>query len=165
MFDFDLEYIKDSLDRINLESLLPDLSNIASSVLTFTRWAMLLGPLVILVLGVLYLIAAPKEANYTIGYRCFFGMGSVQAWRFTQRLAGIVWAALGLILAIIAMVNVGKLVETELMDSMFLAGKFILGQAATVFVSVLCINAVVFARYDRKGIRRASWKELLGRDE
>ena len=98
-------------------------------------------------------------------YRCFFGMGSVQAWRFTQRLAGIVWAALGLILAIIAMVNVGKLVETELMDSMFLAGKFILGQAATVFVSVLCINAVVFARYDRKGIRRASWKELLGRDE
>jgi hypothetical protein len=72
---------------------------------------------------------------------------------------------LGLILAIIAMVNVGKLVETELMDSMFLAGKFILGQAATVFVSVLCINAVVFARYDRKGIRRASWKELLGRDE
>jgi hypothetical protein len=92
-------------------------------------------------------------------------MGSVQAWRFTQRLAGIVWAALGLILAIVAMVNVGKLVETELMDSMFLAGKFILGQAATVFVSVLCINAVVFARYDRKGIRRASWKELLGRDE
>jgi hypothetical protein len=92
-------------------------------------------------------------------------MGSVQAWRFTQRLAGIVWAALGLILSIIAMVNVGKLVETELMDSMFLAGKFILGQAATVFVSVLCINAVVFARYDRKGIRRASWKELLGRDE
>ena len=165
MFDFDLENIKDSLDRINLESLLPDLSNFASSVLTFTRWAMLLGPLVILVLGVLYLIAAPKEANYTTGYRCFFGMGSVQAWRFTQRLAGIVWAALGLILSIIAMVNVGKLVETELMDSMFLAGKFILGQAATVFVSVLCINAVVFARYDRKGIRRASWKELLGRDE
>lgn len=165
MFDFDLENIKDSLDRIKLESLLPDLSNFASSVLTFTRWAMLLGPLVILVLGVLYLIAAPKEANYTTGYRCFFGMGSVQAWRFTQRLAGIVWAALGLILAIIAMVNVGKLVETELMDSMFLAGKFILGQAATVFVSALCINAVVFARYDRKGIRRASWKELLGRDE
>ena len=165
MFDFDLENIKDSLDRINLESLLPDLSNFASSVLTFTRWAMLLGPLVILILGVLYLIAAPKEANYTTGYRCFFGMGSVQAWRFTQRLAGIVWAALGLILSIIAMVNVGKLVETELMDSMFLAGKFILGQAATVFVSVLCINAVVFARYDRKGIRRASWKELLGRDE
>ena len=51
MFEFDLENIKDSLDRINLESLLPDLSNFEASVLTLTRWAMLLGPLVILALG------------------------------------------------------------------------------------------------------------------
>ena len=165
MFDFDLENIKDSLDRINLESLLPDLSNFASSVLTFTRWSMLLGPLVILALGIYYMLAAPKEANYTTGYRCFFGMGSVQAWRFTQRLAGIVWSVLGLILGAVAMLNVGKLVETELMDSMFLAGKHILGQAAVVLFSVLCINVIVFARYDHKGIRRPSWKELLGRDE
>ena len=165
MFDFDLENIKDSLDRINLESLLPDLSNFESSVLTFTRWAMVLGPLVVLALGVYYFAAAPREANYTTGYRCFFGMGSVQAWRFTQRLAGVAWTVLGLVLAIIAVANLDALAQVELMDAMFLAGKYILRQAVTVFVSVLCINVIVFARYDRKGIRRASWRELLGRDE
>ena len=68
-------------------------------------------------------------------------------------------------LAIIAVANVDALAEVELMDAMFLAGKYILRQAVTVLISVLCINIVVFARYDRKGIRRASWKELLGRDE
>ena len=92
-------------------------------------------------------------------------MGSVQAWKFTQRLAGSVWMVLGLVLAVIAALNVGKLYEMELMDAMFLAGKYIIGQAATVFVSVICINPLVFVRYDRKGIRRATWKELLGRDD
>ena len=38
-FDFDLENIKDSLDRIKLDSLLPDLSNFESSVLSITRLA------------------------------------------------------------------------------------------------------------------------------
>lgn len=164
-FDFDLENIKDSLDKIKLENLLPDLSNFEASVLSLTRLAMIIGPLVLLGLGIYYLVAAPKEANYTTGYRCWFGMGSVQAWQFTQRLAGTAWLIMGLVLAVIAAANVGELMELELMDAMFLAGKYIIRQALTVFISVICINIVVFARYDRKGIRRASWRELLGRDE
>lgn len=164
-FEFDLENIKDSLDSIKLENLLPDLSNFESSVLSLTRLAMILGPLVLLGLGVYYLAAAPKEANYTTGYRTWFGMGSVQAWRFTQRLAGSAWMVLGLVLAVIAAANVGQLNELELMDAMFLAGKYIIRQAVVVLVSVVCINMIVFVRYDRKGIRRASWKELLGKDD
>ena len=164
-FDFDLENIKDSLDKIKLENLLPDLSNFEASVLSLTRLAMIIGPLVLLGLGIYYLVAAPKDANYTTGYRCWFGMGSVQAWQFTQRLAGTAWLIMGLVLAVIAAANVGELMELELMDAMFLAGKYIIRQALTVFISVICINIVVFARYDRKGIRRASWRELLGRDE
>lgn len=164
-FEFDWENIKDSLDSIKLENLLPDLSNFESSVLSLTRLAMILGPLVLLGLGVYYFAAAPKEANYTTGYRCWFGMGSVQAWRFTQRLAGGAWMVLGLVLAVIAAANVGKLNELELMDAMFLAGKYIIRQAVSVLISVVCINIIVFVRYDRKGYRRASWKELLGKDE
>ncbi len=162
---FDLENIKDSLDNINLENLLPDLSNLESTVLTFTRWALLLGPLVLLGLGIYYFLAAPKEANHTSGYRCWFGMGSVQAWRFTQRLAGMVWAALGLILVVVALIAVGSLGGRELMDALLLAGKHIFAQVILVLLSVLGINGVVFARYDAKGMRRATWKELLGREK
>ena len=162
---FDLENIKDSLDNISLDKLLPDLSNFESSVLSLARLAMLLGPLVLLGLGVFYLVASPKEANYTTGYRTWFGMGSVQAWQYTQRLAGTVWMVLGLILAAIAALNVGNLFEVELMDALFLAGKYIVQQAVIVLISVICINLLVCIRYDRKGIRRATWKELLGKDE
>ena len=151
MFDFDLENIKDSLDRINLESLLPDLSNFASSVLTFTRWAMLLGPLVILVLGVLYLIAAPKEANYTIGYRCFFGMGSVQAWRFTQRLAGIGFAGLGLVLGIIAVLRSGTIAALPADRMVWYAARLLLWQAGLALVLNVGIWLTTFFVFDSKG--------------
>ncbi len=163
-FDFDLENIKDSLDSIKLENLLPDLHNFESSVLSLARLALILGPLVLLGLGIYYFSAAPKEANHTAGYRCWFGMGSVQAWRFTQRLAGSVWTVLGLILTIVAAVQAGSLAELELMDALFATGRHIFRQAVAVLLSAIAINVVVFARYDRKGARRASWQELLGRD-
>ena len=47
------------------------------------------------------LFFTPREANHYIGYRCYFGMGSVQAWRFTQRFAGLVFGILGLVLTVV----------------------------------------------------------------
>ncbi len=164
-FDIDLNNIKDWLDSIQLENLLPDLHNFESGVLSATRLALLLGPLVVLGLGVFYLTAAPGEANHTVGYRCWFGMGSVRAWRFTQKLAGGIFILLGLILSVLAAVRAASLNELELMDAMLLTGKSILRQAVAVFAAVVCINGIVFARFDRKGERRASWRELLGRDD
>lgn len=164
-FNIDLNNIKDWLDSIQLENLLPDLTNFESSVLSATRLALLLGPLVVLGLGVLYLTAAPKEANHTVGYRCWFGMGSVQAWQFTQKLAGGIFLLLGLVLAVVAAGRAASLAQLELMDALLAAGKQLVRQAVAVLIAVVCINVAVFARYDRKGERRASWRELLGRDD
>ena len=50
-----------------------------------------------IIMGLLYFFAAPKEANHHFGYRCYFGMGSELAWRFTQRLSGIVLGVLGVL--------------------------------------------------------------------
>ena len=158
-FDFDLENIKDSLDRINLESLLPDLSNFEASVLTFTRWAMLLGPLVILALGVFYFLAAPKEANYTTGYRCFFGMGSVQAWRFTQRVAGILFGALGLILTVVMLFVSGGFAGMAVMDMVWKAVTCLIWEAVLVILATLAVNFTAFRVFDRNGEIRPGKKK------
>lgn len=158
-----IENIKQLMDDFDLGALLPNLENFGSFAMLLTRLAVLVGPLVLLILGVYFLLLPPKEANYSAGYRCFFGMGSLQAWRFTQRLAGMVWGALGLVMAIVMAVKTGSFADMEIMDAMFQAGKLLLWEIGLTLVSVLGINITAAALFDRNGNRRATWKELLGK--
>ena len=88
----DIESIKEIMDAFDPASLLPELGEIFTVITSVCRIAVMVGPIILLILGLAYLFLAPKEANYYFGYRCYFGMGSVEAWRFSQRLAGAVWA-------------------------------------------------------------------------
>ena len=94
----DIASIKSVMDGFDPASLLPDLSKVFGSLVGVCRVAVMIGPVIALILGLAYLFLAPKEANYYFGYRCYFGMGSVRAWRFTQRIAGMILGGLGLIL-------------------------------------------------------------------
>ena len=91
----DIASIKSVMDGFDPASLLPDLSKVFGSLVGVCRVAVMIGPIITLILGLAYLFLAPKEANYYFGYRCYFGMGSVRAWRFTQRLAGVCLGGLG----------------------------------------------------------------------
>ena len=97
----DIESIKQILDGFDPASLLPDLTSVFGILTTLCRIAVLVGPIVLLALGLAYLFLSPKEANYHFGYRCYYGMGSVQAWRYTQRLAGILLGGTGLVLTLV----------------------------------------------------------------
>ena len=154
-----IEDLKSLMDAFDPASLLPELDSVLDVVLYAVRLATLLGPVVLLVLGVGYLIFAPKEANYYFGYRCTFGMGSVEAWRFTQRLAGIIWTLLGLGLTGAMVLFSGKLMEMEVYDAVWTAAKYVLWEIGLVAVSCLFINTVVMGQftYDgeyRKDLRR-----------
>ena len=154
------ELLRDFSLETLLEDLLPELAPLLEKSAFWARLLMLAGPFVILAMGLYYFLNAPKEANYRSGYRCFFGMGSVEAWRFTQRLAGGVWSVLGLGLAI-WMASAGqKLADLELMDAMLQMAVYIFWQAMALLASRLLINGLVFLRYDAKGNRRYTWAEL-----
>ena len=73
----------------------PDTGALIEKSTAIAKVLVIAGPVIMLVLGLLYLFAAPKEANHHFGYRCYFGMGSEEAWQFTQRIAGITWIVLG----------------------------------------------------------------------
>ena len=149
------EDIKVLMDNFDPATLLPDLSSMTGIVATVTRLAVLAGPIVLLIMGLLYFFAAPKEANYRFGYRCYFGMGSEEAWRFTQRVAGILWAALGLVLSLLMLFITGGYGSKEIVDVIGSGLKCLIWEVVLTALSCLAINAAVMLRYDRKGLRRS----------
>ena len=116
-----IDDFKTLMDEFDPASLLPELDTLVGKIALVARIAVLVGPLLLVVMGLLYMFAAPKEANYHFGYRCYYGMGSDSAWRFTQRIAGLVFSALGLILGIVMLVVSGSFSRMETVDLLWRA--------------------------------------------
>ena len=155
----DIESIKSLMDGFDPAALLPDLSDLFGSLATLCRFAVMIGPVVLLILGLAYLFLAPREANYYFGYRCYFGMGSVQAWRFTQRMAGMLFGGVGLILTIVMYVISGSFAEMEVTDMVWKAAGCLVWQAGLALVLTFLVNFLAFFFFDAKGGPRRRKKE------
>ena len=155
----DIESIKSLMDGFDPAALLPDLSDLFGSLATLCRFAVMIGPVVLLVLGLAYLFLSPKEANYYFGYRCYFGMGSVQAWRFTQRIAGMLFGGVGLILTIVMFLISGGFAEMEVTDMVWKAAGCLAWQAIIAIVLTLLVNFLAFFFFDAKGGPRSRKKK------
>ena len=155
-----IENIKELMDGVDIAQLLPNIDSILAFAVFLARFCLLLGPVVVLALGLHYFLLAPKEANYTTGYRFRWGMASVESWRFMQQVAGIVWGLLGLGLLIAMGVTNGQLADLALMDVLWLVVKRLALQIALLLGSCVVIDVIVFSRFDRKGKRRLTWREL-----
>ena len=147
----DIESIKEIMDAFDPAALLPELSDVFGSLATVCRVAVMIGPVILLVLGLAYLFFSPKEANYYFGYRCYYGMGSVQAWRFTQRLAGALYAGLGLTLTLIMLAVSGGFGEMEVTDMVWRAADCLIWQAVLVLLATVTIRVSAAMRFNRKG--------------
>ena len=146
-----IEDLKSIMDAFDPASLLPEMESILNVLVDAVRLAILAGPIVVLAFGVLFLVFAPKEANYILGYRCAFGMGSVEAWRFTQRLAGITWTALGLVLTVVMFVLTRKFGRLDAYEVVWTGAKYILWEVGLVAVSSLFINTAVMTQFTYDG--------------
>ena len=150
----DMEALKEALqglDNFDPAAVLPQMDSIFGRILLICRVCVLLGPVILLLLGLGYLFLAPKEANYYFGYRCFFGMGSVMAWQFTQRMAGMVLGGLGLVLTVVMVVISTGFpgMETEAMA--WLTVKCLIWQVVLTLLATLTINGLAMFWFNRKG--------------
>ena len=145
---------KTLMDEFDPASLLPQLDTVIGKIALVARIAVLVGPVVLLMMGLLYLFAAPKEANYHFGYRCYYGMGSVDAWRFTQRLAGIVLGAAGLILGAVMLLISGSFGTMETIELLWRAIYCVLAEAGVAAVACIGINITAMVCFTGKGDRR-----------
>lgn len=142
------------LQDFDVANFLPEPDKYLNSLEGWIRLIVLAGPLVLLGLGLWYYFAPPKEANHSAGFRNYWGMGSVEAWRFAQKLAGMGYTVLG-----------GALTVIMLVVSLFFNGEKALAMANAAVVCVvieliltlalwIVINALVYRAYDKDGNRR-----------
>ena len=146
-----IDDFKGLMDAFDPASLLPELDPILDKLAWIARIVVLLGPGVMLLMGLVYLLATPKEANYYIGYRCYYGMGSVPAWRFTQRIAGIILGGLGLVLTGIMLMVSGGFATMQTMDMAWKALTCVLWEAGLSAVAILSINIIAAMTFDKRG--------------
>ena len=149
-----MDFLKSLLGNADPAAMLPDLGAIFDKLDVALRVAVLLGPLCLLGLGLLYLLSPPSEANHIFGYRHFWGMSSVEAWRFTQKTAGLVWTGLGLAMTVVMAFICNSYRDMAWEAMLMSALTSVLVELLLVFLSTLLINALVILRFDRKGTRR-----------
>ena len=147
----DIESLKEIMDAFDPAALLPQLDTVFGKVELVCRIAVMVGPIVLLLMGLVYLFLTPKEANHYIGYRCYYGMGSVQAWRFTQRLAGLVFGVLGLVLTVTMLLITNGFSGMEVMDMVWKAVTCLIWEAVLTVIATLAINLTALFKFDRNG--------------
>ena len=155
----DFGSIKEIMDGFDPASLLPQMSEVFGSIVSLCRIAVMAGPLVLLVLGLAYLLFSPKEANHYFGYRCYFGMGSVQAWRFTQRLAGAVLGGLGLVLTIVMYLSSTGFAGMDVTEMVWKCVDLLTVQAVLALIANLSVSLTAMIRFNRRGEYRKATKK------
>ena len=155
----DIEALTSILDEFDITKVIPSLDSMLGKLDLLLRIIVMAGPLVMLGLGLYYFLASPKEANHRAGYRFYYGMSKVATWQFTQRLAGIAYSALGVVLTpvmAIICIRFGSMIAP---DMVMLAVKCVLWELVLVVVATLVVNFTVILRYDRKGNLRSGKKK------
>ena len=156
----DFEGLKKAFDNFDLATLFPKLDSVFGRITLICRVCVLVGPILLLILGLCYLFLAPKEANYYFGYRCYYGMGSVHAWRFTQRIAGMILGGLGLILTVVMGILSLGFASMEIEAMVWRAVRCLVWEAVLSLLATLAINALAMYWFDRKGeLRRRPKKK------
>ena len=152
---FSIDSIKELMDGFDPASLLPELDTVFGKIELVCRIAVMVGPVLLIALGLTYLLLSPKEANHHLGYRCYFGMGSVQAWRFTQKFSGVVLGGLGLILTAVMVFMMMSFRGMEVEAMLWRAVKCLIWEAALALLANLAIQAAAFFLFDANGDYRS----------
>ena len=126
-----------------------------NAYLIMLAWSVRLGilivPLVLLGLGAWYYFFPPKEANHAVGFRSYWAMGSVQAWQYAQRLAGVSYLGLGGVLFVISAVVCVFVNGQRAMGMINVALVCGLIQLVLVLAIWITLNVLIYQAYDKDG--------------
>lgn len=148
--------IFEGLNLGGLKDKIPSAESLVSGLTGWTVFLVLLGPLLMLGLGIFYMFFAPKEANHVLGYRFFYAKSRVNVWQFAQRLAGIAYAGVGGILFIVMLIISFRFGRLAAPDLVWLAAKCVMWQVALALIATLAVNVVIVVMFDFKGNPRKS---------
>jgi len=139
---------------MDLSKLVPKLPVFLGIVHTLLVLAVLIGPILLVVLGALYLFKPAPEANYKYGFRTYFGMGSIEAWQFSQRIAGLIFGALGALLLVVMLIVVFTFIGKDLLRIAGAAIVCLIIQAILTLAARLTIAFLCWKYFDKDGNRK-----------
>ena len=105
-----------------------------------------------------------KEANHSAGYRFRYGMSKIKVWRFMQRIAGMVYSGVGLVLTVVMAIICIRFGSMEAEAMLWTAAKCILWELGIIALASLAINVTVVVFYDDQGNSRAEMRELFRKE-
>ena len=149
-----LDALKILFEDFDIAAFLPELSAFLGWIELILRLIVMATPLLLLFFGLLYLLAPPKEANYGLGYRCWWGMASLESWQYTQRIAGLIWTALGVALTIIMALICNAFRRMEPMDMVWTAFGCMIAELVLTAASCVAVNVLVILKFDKNGYHR-----------
>jgi uncharacterized membrane protein len=149
----------------NIGQLIPSLDSLLAQLDLLARIFVMVGPLALLGLGLYYFLLPPKEANHSAGYRFRYGMSKVKVWRFMQRLAGMVYSGVGLVLTVVMSIVCISFGSMDAETMLWSAVKCILWELAILVQATLAINITIVCLYDDQGNSRKEMKELFRKEK
>ncbi len=141
-----------------LDKIIPDLGKLITDISFWLKLLLFAGPIVLILMGLYYLFLSPKEANHKAGYRTFFGMGSVNAWKFTQKIAGMAWGGAGIVALIAAIVGLLLVGSRGVTEAVSVVTTILLIQAGAAVLAFLAVEVLVIVCFDVSGRPRRKGK-------
>ena len=149
-----MDKIMEILGGFDIAKLLPEVNATVGFIVLLARIVTFAVPLLILGLGLTYFLKPTPKANHTFGYRTYFGMGSVSAWKYTQKLAGKVWTGVGIGLAVLAVVGVVLVLILQPSAGTAAALVILIIEFIAALAAYATVEITVLVRYDINGKKR-----------
>lgn len=140
-----------NLFDMDLSALVPDMPVVLGAVGFLLVLAVLTGPILLTTMGALYLFKPAPEANFKYGFRTYYGMGSIQAWRFSQKIGGLAFAGLGVVLLLVMLVVALTFIGKDLFRIATTATICLLIQAVLALIARLTVAVLCRVYFDKDG--------------
>ena len=112
-------------------------------------------PLIMLLIGIIFIKKAPNKINPVYGYRSRHSMKSIEAWKFAHYLCAKIWLYAGIVmltLTILAML----LVLNKGQETIGLVGTITLYvQLAVIVLSIIPVEVALKRNFDENGNKKS----------
>ena len=139
---------------MDLAKFVPEMPVFLGGLRAILVLAVLIGPILLVTLGAMYLLRPAPEANFKYGFRTYFGMGSVEAWKFSQKIAGLAFGGLGAVLLLIMFIVVLTFFKKDLFQIANSAIVCLIWQAGLTLIARITVFVMCCIYFDRNGDRR-----------
>lgn len=145
-------------DNFGVYDLLPEMGGFLGDIRFYLCLFLLLVPVIMVIMGALRFFRPAAEANHSVGYRTFFGMGSVYAWRVTQWVSGVVFLGVGGLLLLLAIIQCFVMGSKEVGDAVTNMYTWLIVEGVGLILSIVAVEVVIGLQFDKNGNLRPGRK-------